>query len=66
MYINRYDVSIYRRKYLISKEKMEGIIGEEIKNISHLLKFIVSFINEIGMPLHGREYINCSLLKSIR
>lgn len=53
MYINRYNISIYRRKYLISKEKIEGIIGEEIKNISHLLKFIVSFINEKGMPLHG-------------
>lgn len=53
MHINRYDVSIYRRKYLISKEKMEGIIGEETKNISHLLKFIVSFKKERGMPLHG-------------
>lgn len=53
MHIDRYDVSIYRRKYLISKGKMEGIIGEEIKNISHLLKCIVSFINEKGMPLHG-------------
>lgn len=53
MHIDRYDVSIYRRKYLISKEKMEGIIGEKIKNISHLLKCIISFINEKGMPLHG-------------
>lgn len=53
MYINRYDVSIYRGKCLINRKKMEGIIGEEIKNISHLLKFTITFINEKGMPLHG-------------